>query len=133
VADKNAPEVIAAVKRGLALPDEDLPRIPRRPKRSPHQPAVVDLLAAIVKMRSLEVQVAPGLLAPQRYLEDLVQQFPHHAAPPPDLPLLQGWRREVIGQDLLAFLSGTTALRRDPDTGRVCAQPVSNPVGPQPS
>jgi ribonuclease D len=118
VAEKSASDVVASVQRGLAVPEADLPRPPRPPKPDPHQPAIVDLLAAVVKMRALEVQVAPGLLATQRDLEALVQQF-RSGSDPTTIPLLQGWRREVIGEDLLALLSGATALRLDPTTGRV--------------
>lgn len=122
IVETSASEVIGAVQRGLQTPESDLPQRPSKPPSGPHQAAVVDLLAALIKMRALEMGIAPRLLATQRDLEDLVQQF--HNGPTDSLPLLQGWREEAVGADLLAFLKGTTALRLNPATGRVQAEPA---------
>lgn len=122
IVETDASEVIKAVQRGLQTPESDLPQRPSTLPSEPHQAAVVDLLAAIIKMRALEMGIAPRLLATQQDLQDLVQRF--HNGQAASLPLLQGWRGEAVGADLLAFLNGTTALRLNPATGRVQTEPA---------
>ena len=36
-----------------------------------------------------------------------------------DLPILKGWRRQLVGQDLLDILSGDVGLSIDPSSGRI--------------
>jgi ribonuclease D len=122
IVEKSASEVIMAIQRGLQTPDSDLPRRPRKPPSGPSQAAVADLLAALIKMRALEMGIAPRLLATQQDLEDLIQQF--HNGQEASLPLFQGWRGEAVGADLLAFLNGATALRLNPATGQVRTEPA---------
>lgn len=124
VADGNASAVIAAVQRGLQTPEADLPKRPLKPKTAPHQLAIVDLLATLVKIRALEMEIAPSLLATQRDLKDLIHHF--HNSATASLPLLQGWRKQAIGADLLAFLNGTTALCSDPLRG--CVRTLQGPL-----
>jgi ribonuclease D len=47
-------------------------------------------------------------------------------APERNLPVLRGWRREVIGEDLLSLARGETALRWNPDERRMESVPAES-------
>ncbi|HKI02913.1 MAG TPA: ribonuclease D [Thermoanaerobaculia bacterium] len=83
-----------------ALPEADLPA---RLTGKPFSPAVRDLenrLRDRVRERAAELNVPPEVLAPRRTLDALMRLTVGREDP--RLPReLQGWRREVIGEDLL--------------------------------
>jgi ribonuclease D len=60
---------------------------------------VADLLKLLLKIRSREIDVAARLLTRSDEMEAL-------AAGVRDLPVLQGWRREVFGKDALDLVEG---------------------------
>lgn len=64
---------------------------------------VADLLKLLLKIRAREIDVAPRLLTRANELEQL-------AAGVRDLPILQGWRREVFGSDALDLVEGKLAF-----------------------
>ena len=80
-----------------------------RPKRKVGAPLgkegalVADLLKLLLKIRAREIDVAPRLLTRSDELEQL-------AAGVRDLPILQGWRREVFGSDALDLVEGKLAF-----------------------
>ncbi len=76
---------------------------PARPRLTPEQDGVVDLLAALTRKRAAEHGVAVGNLAARRELERLVLGER-------ELEVLSGWKRETVGNALLAALDGKLAL-----------------------
>lgn len=72
-----------------------LPPLPPRARPDPEMQARVRRLAAITQARAQELGLATELLATRRDLESIARGEPDAAA-------LQGWRREVIGEALLA-------------------------------
>lgn len=95
--------ILAAVKAGLEMPAEKLPR--PEPERDMAQvnPALADLLRVLLKAKSETLGVAPRLIAPAAELDAI-------AAGARDLPCLSGWRREVFGEDALRLCKGEIAL-----------------------
>lgn len=83
---------------------------PSAPALGAEGDAVVDLLAAVVRVRAVEMQVQPTLLATRRDLERL-------AGGDRAVPALRGWRRQLVGAALEAVLEGRSGLRID--QGRV--------------
>ena len=69
--------------------------------------ALVDLLSCVVRVRARERGIAPSQLARRVDLERVVADGPSAS-----VSALEGWRREVIGDDLLALLDGSLAVRR---------------------
>jgi ribonuclease D len=65
---------------------------------------VVELLKVLLKARAEEANVAPKLIATVPDLERLA------ATEKGEGPLLQGWRREVFGEDALRLKRGELAL-----------------------
>jgi len=74
----------------------DLPPPPSRPRPDPELQARVKRLAAIVQRRAGELEMVGELLATRRDLESLARGG--------DAPVLHGWRREVLGNELQAAL-----------------------------
>ncbi len=97
--------LIAAIEAGLAVPGSDLPRFERRPVSETDTEGVVKLMGALVRVRAEEHGIAVPLLATQGDLDQLA------AGGEEDNPLLQGWRRELIGHDLMRLLEGKLSLR----------------------
>ena len=78
------------------IPDP-APPLPRRERPDPTVLATLKRLADLVQRRATELALATELLATRRDLESLVRGDP-------DTVVLQGWRREVIGEALRAAL-----------------------------
>ncbi len=97
--------LIAAVLKGKAVPDSDLPQMERRPQTAADIEGVVKLMGALVRIRGAEHGIAPSLLASQTDLEQLA------SGEEEDNPLLKGWRKTLIGDDLSRLLEGKLALR----------------------
>ena len=82
------------------MPADELPDKPKRGAPLGKEGALVaDLLKLLLKIRSREIDVASRLLTRSDELEAL-------AAGVRDLPVLQGWRYEIFGQDALDLVEG---------------------------
>lgn len=97
--------VLAAVERGLAVAEEDLPSLTKRRRPAGDIDAAVDLMIPLVRLRAREHGVAMPLLASRDELERLA------AGDRETSPLLDGWRRGLIGEELVALLEGNITLR----------------------
>lgn len=115
--------IIAAVEAGLAAPDTSLPA-PRRRSRLDNDPAVgvaAAMADTYMKTRARELELAPQLLANRKDLESIVRMMAENGSAPseessdgqggPKIRLLDGWRREVVGDDVMRLLAGCIALR----------------------
>lgn len=97
--------LIAAVIEGTTVPDSDLPQMDRRPQTAVDIEGVVKLMGALVRARGVTHGIAPSLLASQSDLELLASGMEE------DNPLLKGWRKSLIGDDLRRLLEGRLVLR----------------------
>ncbi len=96
--------LLAAVGRGLAVPDDQCPDPPPRPATDNVPGALVDLLKVLLKHQSEQHHVAQRLIATSAELDRLA------AEAAPDVPALHGWRREVFGEAALALKEGRLTL-----------------------
>ncbi len=87
------------LEQAEARPEDELPpRIAGKPF-SPAQRELENRLRDRVRERAAELNVPPEVLAPRRTLDALLRL---NQGPEPRLPReLDGWRRQVIGEDLL--------------------------------
>jgi ribonuclease D len=97
--------VLKAVAAGRAIPDDALPTLERRGRRPAQDTdAAVDLMVALVRKRAREHGVAMPILASRDDLERLASgDRSAHA-------LLEGWRAEIVGDELLSLLEGRIGL-----------------------
>ncbi len=96
--------VLAAVRAGLDMDKVDLPLLERGTRLRNDIEGAVDLMASLVRVRAKEHGVAVPLLASRRDLERLA------AGERDGNALLEGWRRGIVGDELLELLAGRLAL-----------------------
>lgn len=99
--------LLGAVSHGLAVPDEELPSLPKRRKPVGDVDAAVDLMVALVRRRAKENGVAMPLLASRDDLERLA------AGERDESPLMEGWRCTMVGNELCELLDGAISLQLD--------------------
>jgi ribonuclease D len=119
-AERRGGEILAAVQRGLEVPDRDLPRIERPPRR-PHDPALelrFERLKAVRNQLAVRLELAPGVLCPNGTLEAIARANPLNMNALAAMPEPRRWQVAEIGTELLAAL-------REPDGH-------STPVGAAP-
>jgi ribonuclease D len=106
-------DILAAVERGR---DRDpVPRDGDRPiAGDPLDAPVVALCEALVRTRTLEAELAYELVAARADLERIVRAV-RTGAEEPDVRTLRGWRRELVGAELLELLRGRRRLRLGAD------------------
>ncbi len=109
VADKLAKSsyngVLDAVRRGLELSEDELPYIERRRRRQLDVDGAVDLMAALVRLRAKQHNIATPLLASRDELRRLAGGEREGSA------LLESWRRSIVGEELLELLDGRRSMR----------------------
>ncbi len=115
--EKYGEALIAAVKQGLAVQDHELPQVEKRKRIDPETAGLADLLGTALKVRAVEASIAPQLLATSADLE--VFALHRGKGPAEQLPLMQGWRRQLAGEHLLRVLHGQLTVGYDPATGQV--------------
>lgn len=97
-------ELIAAVRRGVALPESEIPVLPPAVDLPPGLGPVVELLKVLLKMKCEDHDVATKLVASTADLERIAAD---DDAP---VPALHGWRRDVFGEAALALKRGEIGL-----------------------
>jgi ribonuclease D len=104
--------IIAAVERGRErdpIPAEGT----RPPPIDPGDAPLIALAEALLRARSAEAELAYELLAARADLQRIVTAV-RTANGEPDVRTLQGWRRELVGAELLELLDGRRSLRVGP-------------------
>lgn len=119
VAARNGAAVIAAIRAGQAVPEDELPRLPRKDRIPSGAQAVADLLSAVLRIRAREHNVATTLLASRDELERFA------AGDRDGHPLSSGWRHTLVGAELAAIADGAMAVRVV--DGRLAVTPVESP------
>jgi ribonuclease D len=75
---------------------------------------LIALGEALVRTRAMESGLAYELIAARADLQRIVTAV-RQGEPEPDVRTLQGWRREVVGAELIELLAGRRSLRVGPD------------------
>jgi ribonuclease D len=75
---------------------------------------LIALGEALVRTRAMESGLAYELIAARADLQRIVTAV-REGEPEPEVRTLQGWRREVVGDELIELLHGRRALRVGPD------------------
>ncbi|NEX45583.1 ribonuclease D [Pseudotabrizicola algicola] len=95
--------ILAAVKAGLAMRPEDMPKVADEREQIQVNPALADLLRVLLKAKSESLGVAPKLIASSADLDAI-------AAGGRAVEALGGWRKEAFGDDALRLCRGEIAL-----------------------
>lgn len=103
--------LLAAIRRGRTLPRREWPRLPDRVSLSGQQSSLVSLMQSWLRARADEMNIAPHYLSTTAELKTLVTAEPGERE---ELAVLRGWRRRLVGADLLALVEGRASLAWTP-------------------
>jgi ribonuclease D len=106
--------LLAAIERGQGRSAPSPPSEP--PARDPADAPLVSLAQALVRHRSMESGVAVELIATQTELSSLVSSL-RRGEGANHIRVSQGWRRELVGDELNELVEGRRALSVNPDGG----------------
>ena len=104
--ERRGAEILAAVQRGVQLPEDELPRI-ERPARRPADPefdARLERLKAVRNAEAARLDLAPGVLCPNGTLEAIARRMPATLEALREVPFVRRWQVEAVGDALLAGL-----------------------------
>jgi len=106
LAQRRGREILAAVRRGLEVPDGELPRFPapRRWERDPEHEARVEALKHARNRRADQLGLDPGFMMSRAMLEDLARAMPGSPAELLEVPGVRRWQVEALGEVLVSAL-----------------------------
>jgi ribonuclease D len=95
--------ILAAIKAGMEMKSEDMPKPDLSREQLQVNPALADLLRVLLKAKSEQLGVASKLIASAADLDAI-------AAGEREVEALTGWRFEAFGEDALRLCKGEIAL-----------------------
>jgi ribonuclease D len=109
---RRSEELLEAVGRGLERPPEPAPARARGPSLRPEEAPLVALSEALLRARAREAGLAYELLAARADLQAIVAG--HRGGHEAEVRTLSGWRRELVGAEVLELLDGQISLAVEP-------------------
>jgi ribonuclease D len=106
---RRAQDLLEAVERGRALAPDQPPQQARAPMPKPDDAPLVALAEALLRARAREAGLAYELLAARADLQAIVAAA-RAGEGEADVRTLRGWRRELVGAELLELLDGRISL-----------------------
>lgn len=108
ILERNAGDILAAVERGMAVPESDLPRFPRAARwdRDPDFDANVARIKDVRDRAAERLQLDPGVLCSRDRMEAVARRKPATLDELLEIPELRRWQAEVLGPDFIATLRG---------------------------
>ena len=108
LADRRGREIMAAVQRGLALPESELPRFPaaRRWERDPEVEARSERLRDARNRVAETLGLDPGFLMSRALLDEIARRTPHTPGELLEVPDVRRWQVEALGGELLRAVRG---------------------------
>ena len=99
--------LLAAIQRGLAVPEAELPKFPRglRWDRDPDFDTRVNALRTARDTVAAQLDLDPGVLCARERLEAVARRKPRNAEELAEIPELRRWQGEVLGPALLAAIA----------------------------
>jgi ribonuclease D len=116
VVRRRGDDVLAAIQRGVAAEPLRLDEADRVATESQDGP-VIALAEALVRARALQAGLAYELIAARADLTPIVVAA-RRGEREPDVRTLRGWRRDLVGAELLELLAGSRRLSVGPN-GRI--------------
>jgi len=107
IAERRGAEMLAAVKRGLDVPEDQLPKFPRAPRwdRDANFDNDVNALRAAREEAAQRLGLDPGFLCAREKLETIARKKPKTLEELAEIPDLRRWQIEVLGAAFLKVLA----------------------------
>ncbi|MCZ6874032.1 MAG: ribonuclease D [bacterium] len=117
--ERSGAEIIGLVERGLNVAEADRPRSQRKYRLTRTEELMVKFIDAYLKALCQDKKLSAPSIANRADLEELVYLYRRDKLTTKQCLLLQGWRGDMFGEQLLAVLEGRVSLYLDPSTGQV--------------
>jgi ribonuclease D len=101
-------DVLAAVQRGLAVPEQDLPKFPRSARwdKDPDFDAKVSALKVVRDAAAKRLELDPGVLCSRDRMEAVARRVPGSLEELAEIPELRKWQIAELGEGFVAALRG---------------------------
>lgn len=115
VLEQRGADVLEAVKRGLAVPDAQLPRFPKSPRwdRDPDFDARVNRLRAVRDAAATRLDLDPGVLCSRDRLETIARKRPTTVEALAETDGLRRWQVGLLGEELIRALKAPGGASED--------------------
>lgn len=104
--ERNGRAIIDVINNAKQIPPENWPVLLKPEPLSNQQEALIDALMALLRKFCDEQSITPIAVASRKEIEKLVRGESN-------LALSQGWRYQIVGHKLIAFLQGQLAVTAD--------------------
>jgi ribonuclease D len=106
VLEKQGREILDAVRRGLEVPEAELPKFPRAPRwdRDSQFDSRVSALKTARDETAQRLDMDPGVLASRERMEAVARKNPKSREELDQVAELRSWQREVLGEGFIAAL-----------------------------
>jgi ribonuclease D len=106
IVDKRSDALLTGVRRGLDVPEAELPKFPKPPRwdRDPQFDARVNALKSVRDETAQRIDLDPGVLASRERLEAVARRKPASRDELLEVPELRRWQVELLGEGFLAAL-----------------------------
>jgi len=108
IVERRGRELIAAVERGLAVPEEALPKYPRAARwdKDPEFDERVNRLRGVREAAATKYDLDPGVLASRDRLETIARMKPTSVEELAALPDVRKWQAEALGDAAVRAVKG---------------------------
>jgi len=117
VARRFGDDLIRVWKKGKNTPEEQWPKPHKRSHHTAGTDLRLELLDTLLRLKAEAGDISGTILSNKSDLAELASWGKQRKLPEPDIACLKGWRRDLVGVDLLHLLHGDISLRIDPNTG----------------
>ena len=109
ILEKRGAEMLAAIERGLAVPDAELPRFPRAARwdRDPDFDSRASALKTVRDAAASRLEVDPGVLCSRERLEAVARRNPETVEDLATIPELRRWQVAELGEGFVKALHGS--------------------------
>ena len=127
IMDRAGDEVLELVRRGLAVPDAELPRFPRAPRwdRDPDFDTRVARLKSVRDEAAQRLELDPGVLCSRARMAAVARRRPTTRDELLEMKELRRWQVEVLGDGFLG------ALAQEPAPAAAPATPAAPAAAPR--
>lgn len=109
--------LLKAISKGRSIPSHEIPELKRRRRLDPEEEAALELATSAMRALCRAERIAPPLVGNNADVEDLIRAKADGDLREEELKLLSGWRGQLFGLRILAFLSGQSVLKIDAQSG----------------
>lgn len=107
ILERAGAEIIAAIDRGINVPEAELPKFPKAPRwdRDPEFDAKVGALKQVRDAAATQLELDPGVICSRERLESVARLLPAETDALAAIPEFRRWQIEVLGEGFVKALA----------------------------